>query len=208
MTRTQWKCPRGKHPGVLGPGRPRKDDARRYCLTCTAETGRLTERISPAVERQRAKGAESARARSVAKAARERAKEDRYYDVEGTHALKFARELARLPAFSKVSSRQLSIVMHRVSSKHRKWGHALGHTIDLFVNPTWTYAELRDTLLHELAHVQLRGKRLARHHGKQFQTLLERAHRQANEQLGALGERRVMMYDSAAVQAIKMGSAT
>ena len=48
----RWKCPICEC-GVLASSRPRKDDVRRYCLTCSAETGRLVERVSPALERQR-----------------------------------------------------------------------------------------------------------------------------------------------------------
>ena len=43
----RWVCPLCSI-GVLGPLRPRKDNALRYCLPCTGKTGKLTERVAPA----------------------------------------------------------------------------------------------------------------------------------------------------------------
>lgn len=45
----RWTCPTCGS-GVLAPDAPRKDDARRYCLDCTARTGRLVQRACPALE--------------------------------------------------------------------------------------------------------------------------------------------------------------
>jgi len=42
--RKRWSCPMCS-VGVLGPIRPRKDNAIRYCLPCTEKTGKLTERV-------------------------------------------------------------------------------------------------------------------------------------------------------------------
>lgn len=64
--RTIWRCPLCEH-GHLAPRRPRKDDARRYCLACTASTGRLVERNSPALERARKAAAVTARTRAAEK---------------------------------------------------------------------------------------------------------------------------------------------
>jgi len=48
----RWKCPLCSS-GVLAPVRPVEDDVRRYCLSCSARTGRLVRRICPAQETQR-----------------------------------------------------------------------------------------------------------------------------------------------------------
>jgi hypothetical protein len=45
--RKRWVCPLCE-VGVLGPLRPRKDNAVRYCLPCTEKTGKLKERVAPA----------------------------------------------------------------------------------------------------------------------------------------------------------------
>jgi hypothetical protein len=49
----RWKCANCNH-GLLAPMKPRKNDVRRYCLPCSAKTGKLVERISPTLEKQRA----------------------------------------------------------------------------------------------------------------------------------------------------------
>ena len=43
----RWRCPVCEL-GILGPLRPRLNDVRRYCLPCSAKTGRLVERYAPA----------------------------------------------------------------------------------------------------------------------------------------------------------------
>jgi len=49
----RWKCANCDH-GLLAPMKPRKNDVRRYCLPCSAKTGKLVERVSPTLEKQRA----------------------------------------------------------------------------------------------------------------------------------------------------------
>ena len=60
MAKYRWECPNGEHAGALAPARMRRDDARRYCLECTAATGRLIERVSPVLERRKQAAAERA----------------------------------------------------------------------------------------------------------------------------------------------------
>lgn len=50
--RYRWVCGRCES-AVLAPKAPRQDAVERYCLDCSAETGRLVERTCPALERQR-----------------------------------------------------------------------------------------------------------------------------------------------------------
>lgn len=69
---TRWNCPNGCG-GVLAPTRPRKDDVRRYCLDCSKRTGRLVERVSPALERKRTVRVERSRAKAQIKAKTKRA---------------------------------------------------------------------------------------------------------------------------------------
>ena len=47
----RWKCEQCDH-GLLAPSRPRKNDVRRYCLTCSAKRGILVERVAPALQKK------------------------------------------------------------------------------------------------------------------------------------------------------------
>lgn len=59
-------CPRCG-AGINAPERLAKNDARRYCLVCSGETGKLVERTSPALERKRAAGRERSAAKTMTK---------------------------------------------------------------------------------------------------------------------------------------------
>lgn len=48
----RWKCEKC-NDGLLAPSRPRRNDVRRYCLPCSTKSGRLVERIAPALDKQR-----------------------------------------------------------------------------------------------------------------------------------------------------------
>jgi hypothetical protein len=65
----RWKC-LNCDSGVLAPSRPRKDDVRRYCLKCSAKTGKLVERVAPSLEKKR----EASKAKSTQKQKVKRAK--------------------------------------------------------------------------------------------------------------------------------------
>lgn len=63
----RWRCPLcGK--GVNAPGRMRKDNAMRYCLECTAATGKLVERVC--VSRETAKKKAAAKTKAALKKAK------------------------------------------------------------------------------------------------------------------------------------------
>lgn len=81
----RWTCPLCT-AGKLAPGRPRRDDTRRYCLPCSEKTGRLVERVCAALEGARAAREEAAKAKA-AKAAVSR---------KATRSTKAADERARL----------------------------------------------------------------------------------------------------------------
>lgn len=49
----RWICP-NCNAGKLAPARPQKDDVRRFCLPCSAKTGKLVERTCPSLEAERA----------------------------------------------------------------------------------------------------------------------------------------------------------
>lgn len=58
----RWRCEECGS-GCLAPSRPRMDDVRRYCLDCSKQSGRLVRRISPTLEKERAKKAQAQAAR-------------------------------------------------------------------------------------------------------------------------------------------------
>ena len=65
----RWTC-LNCGEGGLAPTKPRRDDVRRYCLPCSAKSGRLVERVSPALEKRREAQAVKTRERSKKKKAR------------------------------------------------------------------------------------------------------------------------------------------
>lgn len=103
---TRWKCPIC-NDGLLAPQRPRLDDVRRYCLPCSAKTGRLVERIAPALEAQRTRRNEqrSSRAKKKRQSQRRRIERaentprkiaERIYSEQGQYGMNIKRETARL----------------------------------------------------------------------------------------------------------------
>jgi hypothetical protein len=102
----RWKCERCGD-GLLAPSKPRRNDVRRYCLPCSSETGRLVERIAPALEQHRARRVEAAQQKKKSERIREKARIERKmnaprevakrkYSVEGEHGMNIKNETARL----------------------------------------------------------------------------------------------------------------
>jgi hypothetical protein len=169
----RWVCPRCG-AGVLAPDKPRRDDARRYCLDCTRTTGRLVERSCPALDRQR----EIASTRAAAKRAtattrqRERARAARSigrFDLDAE-----ARRFWRLPSMVELhgGTRLPEITIRRSRSKRYSSGHAWTYTTTITVGTN--AADALYTLLHELVHcaiLRTRGGHLV-HHGPKYKAYL------------------------------------
>jgi hypothetical protein len=68
MNQVRWKC-ESCNNGLLAPTKPRMNDVRRYCLPCSASTGKLVERVSPTLEKQRVAKQAATRKKNVAKRA-------------------------------------------------------------------------------------------------------------------------------------------
>lgn len=151
--RVRWECPNGC-AGVLGPQRPRRDDVRRYCLACSAQTGRLVERTAPTLERQRAKRAEAAAAKRRRRVERETQKQRAHRELHGVDLIDAWQRMLRLPT-GKLIRREPELVLRRA---RRDPGKVTGYawtdnrvtvTIGVDADP----AEAVGTLLHELAHI-------------------------------------------------------
>jgi hypothetical protein len=68
MNQVRWKC-ESCNNGLLAPTKPRMNDVRRYCLPCSAKTGKLVERVAPSLEKQRVAKQAATRKKNVAKRA-------------------------------------------------------------------------------------------------------------------------------------------
>ena len=104
MKQVRWKCERCEN-GLLASIKPRRDDVRRYCLPCSAETGKLVERVSPSLEAQRAKKVEQRKEASKRKrqtVARKRESTKPVDDIKkraskfGSNSMPIQKELDRL----------------------------------------------------------------------------------------------------------------
>lgn len=179
MPKTQqrrWVCPHCSS-GVLAPSRPRKDDVRRYCLSCSEKTGRLVERSCPALEKQRVASKEKSAARAVSKREAERAKYiDGPYDF-----VALQRKMAKLPAFkSKRGSWKHhglpTLELRRSKTKYHSSGHCYyGFGRDRIVVTTGLDPHCGPaTLLHEMAHSATFGE----HHSALFWSTVRRAARE------------------------------
>lgn len=164
----RWKC-ETCGSGVLAPSRPRRNDARRYCLPCTETTGRLVERISPALERKRAMAKEVRQqrsrkqrdlraAKSIGETAKKRALRDaRTYGAYGYEIQKEARKAWKLlepfhggRAMPKVEVQMQFVRAHDDGTfsykEHRSFASMTWNRITLSPKSEWL------TLAHELVH--------------------------------------------------------
>jgi len=102
----RWKCERCGD-GLLAPSKPRRDDVRRYCLPCSSETGKLVERIAPALEQHRARRVEISRQKKKVERQREKARAEkkmntpreiakRKYSQVGEYGMPIKKETERL----------------------------------------------------------------------------------------------------------------
>lgn len=175
----RWKCPRCGD-GCIAPSRPRKNDARRYCLACSAKTGRLVERVCPTHEK-RAESERAAKKQKIAKRQeREAEREGRLareaaalrasglpapWPVREAHLRACFQKWARLKAWETDLSR-VELVIRRRSRHPIAWtsGHYSGKRIVITVGTDEAYA--METLLHEMAHAASKIKRWEwlRHH--------------------------------------------
>lgn len=180
----RWECPSGKHPGVLGPERPRRENVVRYCLRCSEETGKLVERVAPALERKRAA---KAAARREAPARREASLRQRSMvlacntrgDVVEVDVLGELESMAAM-----LDMKPPMVTIQRRSRSGTTSGRATyeDHRIHLSVwgdisKTPGRLEDLIETALHEVVHLKA-GKCGRDHHGPRFKRLLADAARE------------------------------
>lgn len=182
----RWICPLCSK-GVNGPQRPRRDDVRRYCLPCSAKTGRLVERTAPALERARAES----RQRSAAKrATRTRTVKDTQLAARSAgpfDLLAEAKRLWNLPVMVKQPrwvpqlpeiefrrSRGTRGSSPKVRTSGRCYGNGWHARIVLTIGSD--PVDALDTVLHELVHAVMPDDE---HHGDRFWMVNRSAAREA-----------------------------
>jgi hypothetical protein len=180
--RARWVCP-NCGAGVLAPTRPRRDDVRRYCRACSAQTGRLVERVAPALERQRAVARSSASARTAAARERERAAAVAKHTVDGVDLLAEARRYWRLPTMVDARKRYRPrvtklprIEWRRSTTKPYSTGRCSPWKQRIVVTLGTSASEAQATVLHELVHAVMPDYE---HHGTLFQSTYRSAEREA-----------------------------
>lgn len=178
--KARWLCPECGG-GVLAPRAPRRDDVRRYCLACSAATGRLVQRVAPALERRRAQRQESRTAKRRAEQQRAREREAAAYTVAGVDLRDEMRRLMRLPCWRRKFDRDGApeLRVRRCSSYPRTrlgWADPYAWKISIAAYPGQDAADVRETLIHELCHLAVGYQRGSRHwHGTAFKAGLRQA---------------------------------
>lgn len=192
----RWVCP-SCGDGNHAPDRPRKDDVRRFCLTCSKGTGFLVVRVCPALDNQRVQKAEQATQRRERRAARTQDRKQTDYNyqymVGDLDILVEARSMWKvLRAVSKdVKCKGWTWSFPEVSvqrSARGRWsGHAYygRHRITMTFPRTWGNhprhrATVLEMTLHELTHLAHgHGRNDAagreRHHDERFNQILSAA---------------------------------
>lgn len=170
----RWVCPTcGK--GANAPERMYRDDVRRYCLPCSAKTGRLALRNCPAIDRERENRKTKRAARTRTAAERSKTAERERRTVGGVDLLAEAKRFARLPALRGLR-RFPDIKFRRSGGKSFTSGHCYyGYQARIVVTVGTDPYQAFETLLHEMVHA-LHG---AEGHSALFWKTLRQAAREA-----------------------------
>jgi predicted SprT family Zn-dependent metalloprotease len=167
VRQVRWACPAG-HPAVLGPSKPRRMSTCRYCLLCSSHAAQLVERTAPALERQRDERAQKLVARRAAKKQKTAEQLAAYYTVVGINLLDEMRAALKCAVFKGMKEPTLIVR----NSTRGTYGRAWYNKHQILVNrmPGLTPNDVRDTLLHELAHLKTGRTSRREHHGVAWKT--------------------------------------
>lgn len=174
----KWKCPRCGS-GALAPSKPRRDDVRRYCLVCSASTGRLVMREAPALEAERARRAETTKAkREATKQRAARATAERFTVAEIDLRDEMHHFVHHAEVFIPLRGQKIDLRVRRCSRKPRtRFGFAWWHKmqIRILAYPAIDVHDVRETLVHELVHLVVREGGSDGAHGVKFRATLRLA---------------------------------
>lgn len=188
MKQRRWVCPNGCG-GVLAPSRPRRNDVRRYCLACSERTGKLVERISPALEAERKRKAEAAKAKRERKAETAKRNEEAYWTVRTVDAagkeinVHVERELRAIARRAGFGLRTVTIKRRHnwTATSGRCWEHSQRIHITTADGESWE--RLQYVLAHEVAHLEHHG---GKSHGPEFRKSMARVGAKAWPGIGRL----------------------
>ena len=154
-----WICPTCGST-ARAPGRPRRNDVRRFCLACSKRTGFLVERTCPTLEAKRAKG----KAHSTTKAKRKALKAAVPFTVDDLDLRTELRRLCRLGYWEgKFTDGNVpTLAIRRSRNPHKYWvsGHAKcwSNRILITLPLNCDRAKASQVLLHELTHIAVDGR--------------------------------------------------
>jgi hypothetical protein len=177
----RWVCPTEGclTPTVLAPSRPRSDDVRRFCLECSDRTGRLVRRVPPALVKEREAKKVRAAEKRIKLIAQSRERAVVYHTVAGVNLLEEMRRLIHLPVFkgTGLRCREPRLNIHHRTVRPNRYGCAQygKWTIIIADYPGIDEHVVRDTLVHELAHLACPGAG----HGVRWKTTYRLACEQA-----------------------------
>jgi hypothetical protein len=172
----RWKC-EICDSGLLAPSRPRMNDVRRYCLPCSADTGKLVHRVAPSLEKKRAVKKVVATKRTTAKRATVAKKvapkkEQQRIDAQRTKMIhKEAEKIWKLMQPYHNGKALPSIDIVRAQNRGKQYGHASAGSnhIQVNVDPDQSVNRSRrvwEVLAHELAHCAVPPKRQVNGNGR------------------------------------------
>ena len=172
----RWKCPECDS-GVLAPGKPRRNDVRRYCLDCSHAVGVLVERICPALEKDRVVARLKSAEKLKGKRSKAKADDAIRYHCEGHDLRKIYKVCQKLIDSNADHIRAPGLRSQRVSrvpltlwrrGSYYSSGHCSGRAVHVTAGTNLPDAIF--VLLHELCHVfawrSEDGHRV--HHGRSF----------------------------------------
>ena len=176
----RWVCPNCQG-GINAPSRMREDDVRRYCLGCSATTGRLVQRRAPALERARLVSAKRSTQRRKTKAERDREKRITKLSAPVTDRDELVRIDLLLERAWALPTRKAEGVGPEIPDLTVRRGgkpYSSGHvhydgTITVTIGRV-DFAEALAVVLHEVAHeiTDLSGRRAnGDHHGPLFRSI-------------------------------------
>lgn len=157
---------------------------RRFCLPCSAKSGRLVRRECPSLERERAAARERTTARRVKRTTTERQREAASRSVGGVDLLALARRLWALPYLQQQKRHGGGacppIELRRSRTKWFSTGHCVvgggPRRIVITLGVTDDPAEPMGVVLHELVHAVLPS---SVNHDERFWRVLQCAAREA-----------------------------
>ena len=154
--RTRWVCP-DCGDGKLGPQRPRRENIVRYCLPCSEKAGRLVERETPALTKNREKRAEQMAERRAVKAKRDRKRERRKTHIRLRDAAGREVELDPIKETKRLA-KKAGVTIHRVTWNRRRGGSSgrawpWNRRVHLSIAHSESLEGFCALVAHEAAHV-------------------------------------------------------